>query len=94
MLPDLHVWIFTGNNGSGFPSGAFDSLEIAEDWISEHKLSGTLTAYPLNTGVYDWVVTNELVGDSVTSKYSPDYVSKFSSAMQDHIHYENGNAIG
>jgi hypothetical protein len=43
------VWVFNGARAS-FPSGLFTELGRAERWIGEHGLTGTLTAYPLDTG--------------------------------------------
>ncbi|HEU0053036.1 MAG TPA: hypothetical protein VFQ39_07655, partial [Longimicrobium sp.] len=47
------VWVFNGEAGS-FPSGVFTSREAAEAWIAKYALTGVLTAYPLDVGVYDW----------------------------------------
>ncbi len=40
------VWIFVGGKNPN-PSAAFSSRESAEEWIAQTKLSGMLTAYPL-----------------------------------------------
>src|SRR5438477_8308871 len=57
------IWVFTGkrdlpSNNPTFPGGVFSSLELAEQWIERHQLSGTLTLYRLNTGAYDWALAN------------------------------------
>ncbi len=92
MIPANPIWIFSGPRLSP-ATGAFDDLDMAEAWIKQHQLSGMLTAYPRNQGCYDWAVREELVGTSVMKKYSPEYVAKFTSAMQEHHHYENGQRI-
>ncbi|HEX6807352.1 MAG TPA: transposase [Gemmatimonadaceae bacterium] len=38
--------------------GVFSSRAIAEEWIAINSLSGVLTAYPLDKGIYDWVLEN------------------------------------
>ncbi len=47
-----HVDFVSVLNGAraSFPSGLFTELGRAERWIGEHGLTGTLTAYPLDTG--------------------------------------------
>lgn len=50
------IWFFHGEGGR-FSSGVFTSIEKAEIWIDQHKLSGVLTAYPIDEGVYDWAIT-------------------------------------
>ena len=37
-----------------FAGAVFSSLPKARKWISSHKLSGLLTAYPIDIGVYNW----------------------------------------
>lgn len=39
----------------------FSSVSKAEEWIKKHKLSGVLTAYPLNDGVYDWAISHDFL---------------------------------
>ena len=47
--------VFHGTSAR-FSGGVFSQKDIAEEWIAKHKLSGVLTEYPLDTGVYDWAV--------------------------------------
>lgn len=49
------VWVFNGGRNS-FPSGVFSQRELAEEWIRKNKITGTITAYPINQGVYDWAI--------------------------------------
>jgi len=51
-MNDQWIWVFSGES-SRFPSRLFRSRESAETWIGQHEVSGVLTAYPLDTGVYD-----------------------------------------
>ena len=83
------VWIFNGNN-SNFPSGVFTNRELAEIWISTNNLSGILTLYPLDQGVYDWAIPNGLFQPKKEIENKPEFIQRFSSASQEHYHYENG----
>jgi hypothetical protein len=49
------VWIFHADNGR-FASGVFTSQALAEERITKHELSGVLTLYPLDMGVYEWAI--------------------------------------
>jgi hypothetical protein len=83
------VWIFNGPK-SQFPSGAFASRETAERWIQQHRLSGTLTAYPVDVGVYDWAVAGRHFVPKRDDQRAPEFIQQFSSATQEHYHYEDG----
>ena len=83
------VWIFSGA-GSRFSSGVFTSLEAGKSWIESHRLSGVLTQYPLNVGVYDWAVASGWFRPEKPEHTSPDFIAKFTSASQEHFHFENG----
>jgi hypothetical protein len=87
-----HIWIFHAENAS-FAGGAFSSLELAEDWISKHKLTGLLTAYPLDIGVYDWAIENGLFNPRGDKHISSKFIGEFTSASQQHYHYENGSKV-
>lgn len=52
------VWLFYGA-GARFASGAFSDQKEAMEWIEKHKLTGLLTKYPLDVGVYEWAIKNE-----------------------------------
>jgi hypothetical protein len=84
------IWVFNGP-GSGFPSGVFSQRSIAETWIKTHSLSGTLTCYPIDTGVYDWALLNGFFKPKKEEQQTAGFIQKFSSASQEHFHYEDGN---
>lgn len=88
-LPLPSVWIFNGINGR-FASGVFDDLEKAETWIAQNKLTGVLTNYPLNKGVYDWAVEHTYFSPNSEEQKTSEFIGKFSSASQEHFHYEDG----
>ena len=84
------VWVFSG--GGSFPSGVFTSRERAEEWIRHHRLTGTLTAYPPDLGVYDWTIQKGWFQPRREDQRTSDFVGRFSSAYQEHYHYEDGNS--
>jgi hypothetical protein len=83
------VWIFVGG-GAQFPSGAFRSVESAEMAIAKHRLTGVLTKYPLDTLIYDLAAANQHFTVKNDSQRTPEFIGRFSSASQEHRHYENG----
>ena len=83
------VWIFNAAN-SRFAGGAFTTRENAESWIAENKLSGVLTEYPLDVGVFDWAVRNGLFTPKPTKEITAEFVGSFTTAAQQHAHYEDG----
>jgi hypothetical protein len=89
---EQHVWVFNG--GGQFPGGVFTTIDRAEAWISRHWLTGVLTAYPLDEGCFDWAVcrgiTNLKAETLATKSHDPGFIGAFSTASQEHYHYENG----
>ena len=61
-------------------------------WIARHQLSGTLTAYPCDTGIYDWVIDRGHWQPQYPSQKTAEFIQRFSSAHLEHYHYENGQA--
>jgi hypothetical protein len=92
MLPEKHIWVFSGEGGR-FPGGVFTSRELADAWIRARKLTGVLTAYPLDEGCIDWALREQLVSSSVLARcQEPAFAGSFTSASQEHVHYEDGVA--
>ena len=90
MLPAKHVWVFVGEGGPS-PGGVFSSRANAEAWIRARKLSGTLTAYPVDEGVFDWALrTGAVTGRARERGDEPPFVGSFTSAVQEHFHYVDG----
>ena len=85
------VWVFNGGIKSNFPGGVFTKKELAEEWIRKNALTGTLTRYPLNIGVYEWAVSNGAFKPKRDDQRTPFFIGRFSSASQEHHHYEDGN---
>jgi hypothetical protein len=76
------------------PSSRAGFVSYAGPWIARHKLTGVLTAYPLDVGCLDWAVENGRTGmspDKLAQKLNdPSFVGSFSTAAQEHFHYEDG----
>jgi hypothetical protein len=90
MIPEKHVWVFNGDGGH-LPGGVFSSRARAEEWIGSRKLTGVLTAYPVDEGSFDWALRHDLVtGRARDRGHDSAFVGSFSSASQDHAHYKDG----
>lgn len=83
------IWIFHGANGK-FTSGVFTTRDLAENWIVTHSLTGILTKYPIDIGVYDWAIEMSYFKAKNETQTQPEFIQKFTTASQEHYHYENG----
>lgn len=83
------VWVFNGAR-SDFPSGVFTEREPAEKWIEANGLTGTLTKYPLDVGVYDWAIEKGLFKPKKPHETTTEFIQRFTTASQEHYHYEDG----
>ena len=83
------IWVFNGANGQ-FPSGVFSSQEQAEVWIAKYRLTGVLTQYPIDVGVYDWAIQSGFFKPKEEREKTSQFIQRFSSASQEHFHYEDG----
>jgi hypothetical protein len=86
------VWVFSGPE-AGFPSAVFSTRENADAWIEHHRLSGTLTQYPLDGGVYEWAIDRGLFRPKRPAQSSPAFVGTFTCAGMEHHHYEDGHVV-
>lgn len=83
------VWLFQGD-AARFSGGAFRSRAKAEQWIADHKLTGVLTLYPLDVGVYDWAIASGLFTPKKPSHHEPTFIAGFTTASQPHHHFQDG----
>jgi hypothetical protein len=83
------VWVFNGAR-SNFPSAVFSQRELGEQWIKKNLLTGTLTRYPVDVSAYDWAISKGLFTVSKDEQREATFIQKFSSASQEHYHYEDG----
>jgi hypothetical protein len=93
LVPGASIWIFMGARAQ-FPSGVFEERGAAEAWIRRNRLTGTLTMYPVNVGTYDWAVAAGLFSPKKDSQREPEFIGRFSTASQEHFHYEAGIEAG
>jgi hypothetical protein len=86
------VWVFNGlaRRYPNFPSGAFRTRAAAEAWIRRRGLSGVLTEYPLDQGVYDWAAARGDFSPTKEEHTAPAFIETFSSAYQPHHHFKAG----
>lgn len=93
MNSTKYIWVFNAAH-SRFSGGIFENLIDAEHWIQINKLTGVLTQYPLNIGVLDWAIANEVTNMKpeklALKQKDPNFVGGFTSASMEHYHYENG----
>ena len=88
---DSDVWVFNGA-GANFPSAVFHSRMVAENWIQKYSLDGTLTRYPIDVPAYDWALKHELFKPKREDQRIGEFIGRFTSASQEHYHYERGNS--
>jgi hypothetical protein len=84
------VWIFH-SSATHFSGGVFSDARLAEEWIARHGLTGVLTEYPLNRGAYDWAIDSGLFSPKTEKQKTPKFIGGFTSASQNHIHFEDGS---
>ena len=87
------VWVFNGAGGN-FPSAVFTTRERAEEWIVKHRLTGCITKYPLDIGIYEWAIEAGTFKAKRPDQSEPQFIGRFSSAYLEHYHYEDGMAEG
>jgi hypothetical protein len=85
------VWVFNGNRNH-FPSAVFSNKRLAEEWIRRNQLEGTLTAYPLDISIYEWAIEKGYFTPKKPEHVSADFIANFSSASQEHHHFEKVEA--
>ena len=49
-----------------------------------------LTLYPLDTGVYEWAIENDIFTPKEEHQFNPSFIQRFTSASMEHYHFENG----
>lgn len=89
MNEEKMIWVFNGANGR-FPNGIFYKKHDAEVYIKNYGLSGVLTLYPIGKGIYEWAIENDYFIPKSDTQRTPEFIQKFSGAMLEHYHYENG----
>lgn len=85
------VWVFLGDEGR-WPSGVFSARGLGGRWIGENGLTGMLTEYPLDVGVYEWAVAKGFFRPGKPGHASAAFIAGFTTARQDHAHFTDGVA--
>lgn len=81
-------WVFHGDT-SRFANAVFAKRQDAESWIAKHRLSGLLTEYPINHGMFDIAASLNLIPKNIAAAASPQYIQQYVLGIS-HGHYENG----
>ena len=93
MADSKVIWVFCGEDSSS-PGAVFLDFAGAERWIADYRLTGILTAYPADVGVYDWAIAKGFFRPAKEYQRTPKFIGRFSSASLPHHHYENGRRGG
>lgn len=89
MAEIKEVWIFNGVNAK-CPSVVFLTEEEAFTWVKTKELTGVLTRYPVGISVYEWAIASGNFNVKSKNDSTPEFIGNFSSAAQEHMHFENG----
>jgi len=81
------VWLFNAPQAQ-FAGAVFSNVESATAWIAKYRLTGVLTAYPVDEGVYDWATDKGVFPAS--KPVDSRFVGSFTSAYQEHYHFVDG----
>ena len=82
------VWLFQAVPGAG-AGGVFRSLESASAWILRHRLTGLLTQYPLDYGVFDYIVEKGWIKRTKPHLDTPEFMGGYCGNLH-HYHCEDG----
>lgn len=83
------IYVFMGK-GANFPAGAFNNKENAIEWIKKYALSGVLSEYPIDVGLYDWAIEKGYFDVKKDYQKESKFVEKFTCASINHFHFEDG----
>ncbi len=75
-------------------AAVFSTREKAEQWISTNGLQGMLTKYPVDVSVYEYAIQNGWFTPQRADQELPAFIQRFTSASQEHYHYENDASDG
>jgi hypothetical protein len=83
------VWVFNGVDAR-FSGGIFTTRERPEGRIAANGLTGMLTLYPLDVGVYEWAIARGLFTPKQDKHRTVEFIGGFTTASMEHYHYEDG----
>lgn len=81
-----YIWVL--NCGGSFPCGIFKTKEQAEKSIKKYKLKGVLTKYPIDELIYEYEIKQGNFIPKNDLQKTSKFIGNFSSAYQEHYHYE------
>lgn len=81
------MWVFHGSGGR-FASAVFTTRDKAEAWIHQYDLTGVLTRYPVDQGVYNWATEKQLFRPTKSEQTEAEFIQRFTSGSQEHYHYD------
>lgn len=71
---------------ASFPSGAFTTTEDAEQWIRKYSLSGILSQYPVDEGLYyDWAIEKDFFTIKNEHQKEAKFIQRFTCASMKHF---------
>lgn len=68
----------------------FSSREVAVRWIAGHRLTGMITEYPVDVGVYDWALASGSFRPRKPQHSSAEFIGGFTTVVQEHEHFTDG----
>lgn len=104
-LAAAEVWVFSGAR-KHFPGGIFTTKKVADEGIKTHRLTGTLTLYPVDIGAYEWALGKGLFKPRKPTSPSPNLsvdsqtpewsiiTTKMASAKADDEPWSSSSAFG
>lgn len=84
-----NVYVFHAK-GACYASAIFSSYKKAQQWVVQNGLCGVLTAYPLNSGCYDWAIEQGYFKRATAIDRSPIFIGRFVSTYQKYWRFEHG----
>jgi hypothetical protein len=90
MSEEKLVWVFMGESRP-LPSGVFEELETANEWIDGHGLNGILIEYPVGWGAYDWAVEHGGIEPVAEEERTPTYLQQFTDTTGRRFECDNGS---
>jgi hypothetical protein len=86
----MQVWVFMGEKGQ-YPMAVWTRLDFAHRYIHDNQLSGSLTAFELNSPVYDWAISTGKFKPKQDQHRSVKFRQTFSNQCQEHYTFREGH---
>ena len=86
----MTAWVFMGERGQ-YPMGVWSSLDAAHKYIHDEQLSGSLTAYEVDTPIYDWAKETGVFKPGKDQHRSIKFKQTFTNQYQEHYNFTDGH---